>query len=214
MIYFQNLLCPVCKEAESFWSPALVSSERLLRENCSHIIVSLIGSKSVLVLHITKVFQFCALHPSWLDSSVFHWNCTQLPIISFRNSSSIWWLHLTKLKAAILIHIVWQVYLNCMWNGLLKWKKELTPPLPIMMVINIDNETCHLSLLSGPIKKSILSFPVHDGQKCIICVWDKTIQFSPAVRQIISAQERTLSWIFHRQYQRCGILFHNYISSR
>ena len=34
-----------------------------------------------------------------------------------------------------------------------KVKKELTPPLPIMMVINIDNETCHLSLLSGPIKK-------------------------------------------------------------
>ena len=81
-----------------------------------------------------------------------------------------------------------------------KGKKELTPPLPIMMVVNIDNETCHLSLLSGPIKKSILSFPVHDGQKCIICVWDKTIQFSPAVRQIISAQERTLSWIFLRQH--------------
>ena len=69
-----------------------------------------------------------------------------------------------------------------------------------MMVVNIDNETCHLSLLSGPIKKSILSFPVHDGQKCIICFWDKTIRFSPAVRQIISAQERTLSWIFHRQH--------------
>ena len=52
-----------------------------------------------------------------------------------------------------------------------KVKKELTPSLPIMMDINIDNETCHLSLLSGPIKKSILCFPeVHDGQKCIICV--------------------------------------------
>ena len=41
-----------------------------------------------------------------------------------------------------------------------KVKKELTPPLPIMMVINIDDETCHLSLLSGPIKKSILCFTV------------------------------------------------------
>ena len=48
-----------------------------------------------------------------------------------------------------------------------KVKKELTPPLPIMMDINIDNETCHLALLSGPIKKSILCFPVHDGQNVL-----------------------------------------------
>ena len=46
------------------------------------------------------------------------------------------------------------------------------------------------------LKKNILYFPVHDGKKCIICVWDKTIRFSPAVRQIISTQERTLSSIF------------------
>ena len=33
MIYFQNFLCPVCKEEESFWSPALVSSDSLFSHN-------------------------------------------------------------------------------------------------------------------------------------------------------------------------------------